>query len=274
MEVMIIIGIVLIGLGVYFFFARKKSQLTLFNIKATQTFKTKDIVDLCNAVKEDIGPGCFNKVLEVKGIIKCDNPLVGELSKQKCVYYSMKVTHEYEETYTVRNSQGRSERRTIRGSEVISSNTQSIHFYVEDDTGSILINPSNASLHTIKAVDRFETSSGSNTGTIQFGQFSFNVPSRSSGRRTLGYRYVEEIIPVERRVYVLGEASDSTGELMLQLPSDKKESFIVSLKSEEELIKATEGSIVLYLVGAIIAIIIGIALIVYGTTLPSGSGFD
>jgi hypothetical protein len=273
MEVMIIIGIVLIGLGVYFFFARKKSQLTLFNIKATQTFKTKDIIDLCNAVKEDIGPGCFNKVLEVKGIIKCDNPLVGELSKQKCVYYSMKVTHEYDETYTIRNSQGRSEKRTIRGSEVISSNTQSIHFYVEDDTGRILINPSNAALHTIKAVDRFETSGG-NTGTIKFGQFSFTAPARSSGRRTLGYRYVEEIIHVERRVYVIGEASDSTGELMLQLQRNKKESFIVSLKSEEELIKATEGSIVMYLVGAIIAIIIGIVLIVYGTTIPSGSGFD
>jgi len=270
MEIVIIIGVVLIGLGVYFFYARKKSQATLFNIKATQTFKAKDIVDLCEAVKEDIGPGCFNKVLEVKGVIKCDDPLVGELSKQKCVYYSMKVTHEYEETYTVRNAQGRSERRTIRGSEVISSNTQSIHFYVEDDTGKILVDPSNATLHTVKAVDRFQSSAGNTGTTIQFGQFSFNVPTRSSGRRTLGYRYVEEIIPVERRVYVLGEASDSTGELMLQLPSDKKESFIVSLKSEEELIKSHEGSIGLYLVGAIIAVIIGIILIIYGTSLPSG----
>jgi hypothetical protein len=267
--ILIIVGIFLIGLGIFFFFARKKSQTTLFNIKATQTLKTKDITDLCDAVKEDLGPGCFNRVLEVKGIVKCDNPLVGELSKQKCVYYSMKVSHEYEETYTIRNSQGRTEKRTRRGSETISSNSQSVHFYVEDDTGKILVNPASATLHTIKAVDRFESSAGNNSSTIKFGSLSFNIPSNSSGRRSLGYRYVEEIIPVERRIYVLGEASDATGELMIQLPNDKKESFIVSLKSEEELIKLTESSIVWYLVGAITSIVIGILLLVFSSSIPN-----
>jgi hypothetical protein len=266
-ELFIIFGIGLIGLGIYLFIARNKSQETLFNIKATQTFKAKDIIDLCNAVKEDLGPGCFNKVLEVKGIIKCDNPLVGELSNQKCVYYSMKVIHEYEETISVRNSQGRLERRTVRGSDVISSNTQSVHFHVEDDTGKMLVNPTSATFHTIKAVDKFENASG-NRNTITFGKLSFNLPTGSSGRRTLGYRYVEEIIPVERRIYVLGEASDLSGELMIQIPQNKKESFIVSLKSEEELIKHTEGLIVWYLVGAIAAIIIGILVIIYGINMP------
>lgn len=265
MVIMIIIGLVLIGLGIFFFVSRKKSQSTLFNIKATQTFKAKDIIDLCNAVKEDLGTGCFNKVLEVKGIIKCDNPLVGELSKQKCVYYSMKVSHEYEETYTVRNAQGRPERKTVRGSEVISSNTQSVHFFVEDDSGKILVNPASATLYTIKSVDRFEPSTGSNSrGTLSYGNFTLNLPTTSSGRRTLGYRYVEEIIPIERRIYVLGEASDLSGELMIQLPQNKDESFIVSLKSEEELIQHTQKLIVWYLVGSIAAIIIGLGVIAYG----------
>ena len=268
MEIMILVGIGLIGLGIYFFFARKRSKETVFNIKATQTFKAKDLIDLHNSVKEDIGIGSFNKILEVKGVVKCDNPLVAELSNQKCVYYSMKIIHEYEETYSTKNAQGRYETRTRKGSEVLSSNAQSTQFYVQDDTGKVLVNPTDATLHTIKVMDRFEREVP-NRSTITFGKFSINLPTNSSGRRTLGYRYVEEIIPIDRPIYVLGEASDLSGELAIQLPKDKKESFIVSLKSEEELVRHIEKSITWYLVGAIISIIIGILLIVSAPSATS-----
>jgi len=256
---MIYVGIFLVVLGIVSIFINVFNKRKLFNIKATQTFKAKDINDLCECVKEEIGPGSFNKVLEVKGFIRSDNPLIAELSGQECVYYSMKVTREYEEKYTAYEN-NRPVTRTRRGSEIISSNTQSVHFYVEDDTGKILVNPNDASIDGIKSVDRFEPHT-SNTGTLRFGNFSLPI-SISSGSRTLGYRYVEEIIPINRRVYVLGEASDSSGELMVQKPKDKKETFLISLRSEEEIIASTEKIVKLSLIGAILGLSIGIILIV------------
>jgi len=260
---MIIAGIVLIVIGVILFVVRSLNKKKLFNIKATQTLKTNEIADLCNSVKDEIGPGSFNKVLEVKGVIKCDNPLTAELSGQNCVYYSMSVTREYEETYTDYDQNKRPVQRTRRGSDVISSNSQSVQFFVEDDTGKILVNPNSASLDTVKSVDKFDPA-GASMNALSFGSFNISIPSLGAGRRTLGYRYVEEIIPLNRKVYVLGEASDSSGELMVQKPKDKKENFLISLKSEEELVSGVENIIKWTLIGAIAADAIGVVLLIVG----------
>jgi hypothetical protein len=260
---MIIAGIVLIIIGVILFVSRSFHQKKLFNIKATQTLKAKEIFDLCNSVRAEIGPGSFNKPLEVKGIIKCDNPLTAELSNQECVFYSMSVTREYEETYTDYDQNKRPVQRTRRGSETISNNSQSIQFYVEDETGKILVNPNGAAIDSIKSVDKFEPA-GLDLDTISFGRFNMSLSSMMTGRRTLGYKYREEIVPLERRIYVLGEASDSSGELMVQKPKDKKESFVVSLKSEEELVGSVERVIKYTLIGGIAADVIGLALLIAG----------
>ncbi len=260
---MIIVGLILIVIAVVLFFVRQASQKKLFNIKATQTFKTQDVVELCNSIKEEIGPGSFNKVLEVKGVIKCENPLKAELSGQDCVYYSMSVTREYEERYTAYDEKNRPVQRTRRGSDTISSNTQSVHFSVEDDTGRITINPNGASIDSVQVVDRFDPA-GANQTMLSFGSFSFNVPAMTGGTKTLGYRYRESVLPLNRKVFVLGEAADSSGELAVQKPKDSKESFLISLKSEEEIIGQTENVIKWTLIGMIAAASIGVALLIVG----------
>ncbi len=254
---MIYIGIILIVISIVLFFIRNSNQKKLFNIKATQTFKAKDIIELCDSVKGEIGPGAFSKILEVKGSIKCENPLTAELSNRECVYYSMSVTREYEETYTAYDEKNRPVRRTRRASDTISSNTQSVQFFVEDDTGKILVNPNDASIDATKTVDRFEPY-GRGANSISFGSFSMSVPSLAGGTKTLGYRYQESIIPLGQRIYVLGEASDSSGELMIQKPKESKESFLISLKSEEEIISQTENIIKWLLISSIAAAAIGI----------------
>jgi hypothetical protein len=77
---------------------------------------------------------------------------------------------------------------------------------------------------------------------------------QGGGRRTIGYRYEESAIPVGRDVYVLGEAADSGGALTIRKPSGKGTRFIVSLKSEEALVKgARTGGTVLTVLAAIAA---------------------
>ena len=86
---------------------------------------------------------------------------------------------------------------------------------------------------------------------ISFGSFSLSLGMTPGGRRILGYNYTESIIPIGQRIYVIGEASDSDGALIIKKPREKGKPFIVSLKSEEEIIGSHESSAKWYLVGAI-----------------------
>lgn len=260
----IIIGLALIGLSVLLIFLRRKSQDKLLEIKSTQTSSTKDLADLCQSVKDGIGnSGGFKQLSEVKGIVKCAKPLSGELSKQPCVYYTMDVSERYEETYYEKDSKGNSVRRTRTGSTTVASNSQSVHFEVEDASGRITVNPNGADIDPVQVVSKYEPSmQGRNS--ISFGSFSFNVARSTGDRKILGYEFTEKIIPLDRRVYVIGEASDSTGELMIQQPSEKGKPFIVTLKSEEELTKGTESNIKALMIGAIVSLIAGLGAIAYG----------
>jgi hypothetical protein len=78
------------------------------------------------------------------------------------------------------------------------------------------------------------------------------------GRRTLGYKYEEQIVPVGKPIYVLGEASDAGGQLAIRKPTKKGTSFIVSLKSEEELTRSAAGTATGLTVGAAIAAVAGV----------------
>jgi hypothetical protein len=75
---------------------------------------------------------------------------------------------------------------------------------------------------------------------------------------------VECADPVGRAVYVLGEATDDGGALRIRKPADKGLSFLVSLKSEEQLLQSTGRVAVGLLAGAAVAAAAGAAGVVYG----------
>ena len=134
---------------------------------------------------------------------------------------------------------------------------------MEDATGRITTNPNGADIDPVQVVSKYEPSmQGRNS--ISFGSFSFNVSRSTGDRKILGYEFTEKIIPVDRRVYVIGEASDSSGELMIQQPSEKGKPFIITLKSEEELTKDKESNIKALMIGAVISLIAGLGAIAYG----------
>jgi len=259
----IIIGIVLIGLGVLMIFLRRKKSDQLLEIKATQTSTAKDLTDMCKSINEELGStGGFKQQAEVKGVVKCDKPIYGELSKQPCVYYEMNVSERFEEVYYEKDAQGNSQRRTRTGSTSVASNSQRIPFQLEDATGRVTVNPNSANIDPVQVVSKYEQNFSGNR--VSFGSFSFNIAARSGDRRVLGYEFTEKIIPLDRNIYVLGEASDSSGQLMIQTSSEKGKPFIITLKSEEELTKATEGSIKAMMIGAVVCWILGAAAIAYG----------
>lgn len=264
----IIVGIVLIIIGVVLVILRRKNQDKLLEIKATQLSTTKDLVDMCKTVNDELNPGghgAFKQDMAVQGMVKCDRPLTGELSKEPCVYYEMRVDERYEETYWEKDAQGNNQRRTRTGASTVASNSQRRDFQVEDATGRITVNPNNADMDPVQVVSKYEQNF---QNRVTYGNFSFNISPGSSDRRILGYEFTEKIIPLERRVYVLGEAADSSGELMIQKSSEKGKLFIITLKSREELAQATASSIKWMMIGAIACFVIGVGAAVYGIMKP------
>jgi len=266
---MLYAGIILIVLGVVLFFVRRSQQARLLDIRFVQTTTAKDLMELAKSVQEGVGrAGGFRQQVELKGVIQSETELLSEIAKLPCVYYRAEITREYEEVYSETNPETKQvERKTRRSSEVISSNSRMANFYLQDSTGKVLVNPKGADLGKETVVDRFEANRSGGSGSIDFGNFHFSLSGISGGGGTLGYRFHEEILPVGRSVYVLGEASDNSGQLIVQKPAEKGR-YIISLKSEEELVKSASSSVQWTLYGAILCGVAGVVLVVIGLIRP------
>ncbi|HUV07248.1 MAG TPA: E3 ubiquitin ligase family protein [Spirochaetia bacterium] len=257
------IGVVLVVLGAGLWLGAGTQKKRLAQVRGTETSTAKELKSLSDAVAEDIGSGSFNRVTEVKGKVVCDNPLVSELAQAACVYYSMKVSREYEETRWETDSNGNRTSRVQRGSEAVASNARSVPFFVEDATGKVKVDPAGASFVAEKSLSRFDSGDPQGT-TLRIGGFSLSLQglSLAANRRTLGYRYEEDAVPVGREIYVLGEAIDSGGELRIVKPKEKATKFIVSLKSEEELERGAESASRGLAIGAVVSAAAGIGILV------------
>jgi hypothetical protein len=261
---MLYIGIILLGVAGLLIYFRKRAEAQLLAIRFVKTSTVAEALDLQRSVAEEIGPGGFAQQMEFTGIARCDAPLTAELSQQPCVYYSMSVEERYEETYTERDAQGNTQTRTRTGSAVVASNTQHTCFSLDDGTGNILIDPEGANIDARKVVDRYEPYTGGG-GVLRAGNFSFQLGGiLGSPRRVLGYQYRESIIAPGQQLYTLGEVSDSSGEAVLRRQSDPKASFIISIKSEEELTRGKESTIKWLLYGAIACALAAVVMIMLG----------
>jgi hypothetical protein len=106
---------------------------------------------------------------------------------------------------------------------------------VNDGTGAIEVDPNGAVIDAEKVLDDFrdERTKGD---FISYGSVSLSLSHPQAERRTLGYRYTESLLPLGRRVLVLGTVSDQSGSLVLQKPLQSSQRFMVSLKTDEALI--------------------------------------
>lgn len=90
------------------------------------------------------------------------------------------------------------------------------------------------------------------------------VVSSSSEEHTTGYRYSESVIPVGRRVFVLGAVSDSSGMALISKPSNSKYKYIISTKSEEQVAKEARGSANTAFYGMLASFAISFLLVFFG----------
>jgi hypothetical protein len=259
---MLIAGLVALGLSVVLIFLYRSQKNRLGVMQSTQTSQVHMLRELAQSMKEGVGEGNLAYMTEVKGKVVCASPLQSELEGVECVYYAMRIEREYEETYYENDPQGRRQRRTRTGSDTVASNQRSAPFLVDDGTGQILVDPGGAEFVAEKVVSRFEPGGDNSGGEIRLGSFSLTLPSLTGDRRTLGYRFEEEAIPVGRELYVLGEAAEVNGELRLRQPGQGP--FIISLKGEEELMRQGQSSATWMLAGSMVCALLGLGLLVAG----------
>ncbi|MDX1902763.1 MAG: E3 ubiquitin ligase family protein [Thermonemataceae bacterium] len=264
----IIIGVVLIGVAVGLWFYRKNQMDKALNIRYQETTTTKFIWENYESISVAVGNGNYTEIVELKGVARCQQPLQAEHSKMPVVYYRASVIREYEVEEQETDSNGNTRWVTKRRSDTISTNEQSVPFYVDDNSGKpIRVDMQGADKITQKTMDRFEREfSQSYLNEQSWGsQFSsYHSSSNYNSSNTLGYRLVEEAIPVNAQLYIYGEASDRNGELSVIKPKDKNQNFIVSVKSEEQLVESAQSSAKWSLIGMIASAVGGVAAIVWG----------
>lgn len=264
---MAIFGGILIVVGIILFFVQKNYSSKLQSIRLATSSNVADLQRIANEIAGEIGSGNLREYVKVSGIIRCDRPLISELKQEPCVYYTMRVVREYEEQQTTTDSEGKTRTETRRNSETVSINSQSIPFTLQDNSGDLVVNPDGGSIETVQILNEFrpENSSGS---SISFGGFSMAIGAgMGGGRRTIGYRYTESILPCDREVLIIGTAADDGGQVTLRKPIQTDKKFVISLKSEEELAKSTANAAKGFLYGEIACFTIGAILLILGLVL-------
>lgn len=225
-----------VATGVLLYFRRRQLRKTEA-MRRVETSRAADVAKLA--------PG---SPVEVKGTLRCPEPLAGEMSGKNCAYYRSQVIREYQDTD--RDADG--DTRTRRRSEVVASNEQFAPFAVEDASGAVEVRGEGAEVDAVEVVNRFEKET---SGSVTLGGLTFNL---GTGERTLGYRYVESILPVDSPVYVLGSAG---GDRIQGFETNgEEESFLISYRSEEQLEKK-------YRKDALTLALVALGLFLFGAAL-------
>jgi hypothetical protein len=241
--ILLLFAVIFLAAGIALLYFRNKNKQKAALMGQTETSGASDVSGLA--------PGTL---VEVKGTLRCKEPLTSEMAGERCAYYSSKVIREYMERDYDDDDVG-SDRR----SEVVAHNEQFAPFVVEDSTGTVAVNAEGAEMDAKQVVNRFERNTGSEGPSISLGGTTIHL---GGGERTLGYRYTETILPVDAPVYVLGTVQQGGG---IGTPSgDEGHRFIVSHRSEEALGQSV-GKTVLWLgVGGIASIAVGVVLLAVG----------
>lgn len=254
------IVLMLIGLGLLVAYGFQRRKLATLTVAKPRT--AGELTQSAASIGQELGAGGFKELVELAGEIRCAQPLQSPLGGQRCVHFEMQVVREYEEDYEERDSKGNVRRGTRRGSETVASDTQSVEFQVADASGACDVAPGGASFDTlVQSVSRFEPGQGGAGGVISFGGFSLQLNLGGGRRRTLGYRYREEVLPVGRRVTVVGQVDDQSGRLTVRKGEDH---FIISTRTKAELMgSAKTNAQILSILGGV-GLFGGLILLVIG----------
>ena len=173
--------------------------------------------------------------VEVKGTLRCEEPIKSEMTNHECAYYLSQVIHEY----NVREYDSDGDLQIRRRTEVMASSERFAPFVVEDDSGMVGVRGEGAEVDALEVMNSFQNNTGE--GDVTLGGLTVHL---GGGPSTIGYRYVEGILPVDALVYVLGVRGEDGGIVAPTVEGGEK-GFLISHRSEEQLEKKYRNSALL-----------------------------
>ncbi|MCJ7665806.1 MAG: E3 ubiquitin ligase family protein [Actinobacteria bacterium] len=257
----IIGGVLIIAGGILGFIVPRKMKNKNIEIKFMKTIPVSELKEILTG---NAGAGLegYRHYCELKGGAGSDNPQKAPFSEKGVAYYNANLYQVYEETETYRDEKGVTRRRVKRSESLISNQKSSNPIIVEDpasgDRVYIDTSLSGLQLTALKTLDKFEPSNNTNKNS-----FLDNLKFSALGSRTLGFRMVENTIPIGQALYVLGEAILEGGKINIIRPRESNKPFIVSVKSEEDIVKANNKSANIALIFAILIALAGILIMIF-----------
>ena len=207
---------------------------------------------------DDSGVGdTYRQFVELKGNAIVNTPVETPFSNQKVAYCESRLSQVTEQSESYKDSNGRIQTRTRKVENTISNEKTTEPVYLQDNSGKkILLDlcASGLDLDIPKSFDRFEPKNNINNYRY-FNKHSYNNAD------TLGFKMTEKTIKEDQALYVIGEVFRNGNELILGKPMDSKKPFIVTTKSEEDLVNTSKNNSTLALIGGIILIIMGIIML-------------
>src|ERR671921_1522140 len=132
--------IFLVAGGVLLYFRNRTKQKSAL-MSQTETSSASDVSGLA--------PGTL---VELKGMLRCEEPLTSEMAEKTCAYYTSTVTREYlRPDYDDDDNDVGSDRR----SEVMAQNVQFAPFVVEDESGSGAVDAGGGEIDAREGVNSF-----------------------------------------------------------------------------------------------------------------------
>lgn len=255
----ILTPLIFIGVGLFTIICLyPKAKNSVLEMKYLKSKTISELKDIFNQMDSNGLGNEYREFVELKGNIVSDNLVETPFSNRKVAYYNSKVSQVEERREESYDSQGHRRTVTTKDENVISNEHSSQDIYVKDsscnDEVVLEINSTGCELDIPKTFDRFESKSN----VSKYGYFN-NI---SYGPRTLGFKLTEETIEANQNLYVIGEAFKVGDKIHIGKPNDNKKPFIVSTKSEEDLVNSSNQKAMISLVSGIIAIAVGLIILV------------
>ena len=175
--------------------------------------------------------GVFIGMTELKGTAEAAQPLTSYLGERGCVHYRWSVDESWSrtETETYTDDKGKTQTRTVHksGWTTVANGGETIPFYLQDDTGVVLIRPEGARIET----DTFFAQTVDRGDPLYYGKGPAGSIPDSDHRR----RFAEQGLPLRAPLYVIGPARERTDVVAPEIAADKNaELFLISTRSEEK----------------------------------------
>ena len=175
--------------------------------------------------------GVFIGLNEVKGEVKSEEPLQTYLTESATVWYNWSIQEHWRKTESYTDSKGNRRTRTSSGWRTVDSGGSHQSFFLVDDTGQLLIDPTGAKVDAPSTLSHHCGPSDS--------MYYEKGPSSSIMNSTHRRRFTEHAIQPGDDLYVLGPAKlrDEVAAPMIAHKEGERYYFI-STKSESQIVRS------------------------------------